>query len=401
MKQVFPLFILSIVALCAALTGCDERFETPERNHTLLWPAYCPETKGWGFINAKGEFEIQPVYSGIVHGFSCGYALVEMTKNNFEQTKSMFFIDKKGNIKQGLYDYADDFYYNISTIGLNGKYGFMNTSFKFTCEPTFDALGRIGKNGLAPAQKEDIGTKFTYVDKYGHTKINALYDKAYDFDGDVAIVAIGFLHGTIDKKGNFILPPRYDYLTSCGNGITLGMRWLEAAWKIYAPDGKQLMHLTITDAGTCFDNDLLPIQVDDKWMYISTIDGSPKLGYIQSGDSVSDGIFDMASCFYDGHAVVRRDGYSEVIDTQGNTVMTLLEEDSFSTLFLNGLALVYTYPQNSTDCPSYRYVDINNNVVYSWTENCGRNNVIAHKPSADKSDLLEMTLHFDSRKLHY
>ena len=58
--------------------------------------------------------------------------------------------------------------------------------------------------------------KFGYKDNKGQVAISYKYESANEFSGDFAIVAIEIdgkrKYGTIDKHGNWVIDPKYDYL---------------------------------------------------------------------------------------------------------------------------------------------------------------------------------------------
>ncbi|MGN0235886.1 MAG: WG repeat-containing protein [Paludibacteraceae bacterium] len=352
--------------------GCKEH-QTPETDNTELWPAYDTVAERWGFINAKGDFVIPAIYRDVCN-FSCGYARVW-----FGYDASPMFIDKKGRLQQGTYDTAGDFYYKYARIRLNDNYGLMTTSFDFSCQPIYYYLGKMSEDGLAAACLTPK-YKFGYVNAKGDQKIAGVYDYASDFEDGLAIVLLGDKLGAINTDGTFVIQPFYNELIHGGNGLV----FFEQNMKVGAMDksGEVVIQPLYEDLGYCFDNKLVPARMNDKYGYISK-SGAIKIAFL----------YDDASSFSEGYAEVFIDGQCQVIDTKGKVHIVLGENESLCTLFHNGMALVYG---NNT----YKYITTDNRVVYSWKNASFYPNPLGKKSSQPSmEDILEQTIHFDSRKL--
>ena len=126
----------------------------------------------WGFINRTGEFVIEPEYRK-VSSFSEGLAAVET---------------------------------------LDYKCGYIDTNGNWVVNASYDEAYPFS-DGLAPVQSE---RNWGYVNKNGELAIKMIYSKAGYFSGGVAPVALYIKEinkekwGIIDKKGNWVLEPKYD-----------------------------------------------------------------------------------------------------------------------------------------------------------------------------------------------
>ena len=80
-------------------------------------------------------------------------------------------------------------------------------------EESNDSLNELA---LAPAS---IGDKEGYIDKKGDWVIEPKYDAAYCFQDGIAVVGVNNKYGLIDKKGNWIVEPKFKELEFFSKGL--------------------------------------------------------------------------------------------------------------------------------------------------------------------------------------
>ena len=373
MKKSF--FYAAMLAVAVAFVGCKDT-QTPETDTTKLWPAMSGEL--WGYIDAKGKLAISPMYEE-VSNFSCGYARVWMTN-----TTTPIFIDTKGKMQQASFDRAGDFYYKYSRIRMNDLYGLMNTSFDFTCQPMYFGLGIMSENGLVAAQLSSKD-KWGYVNAKGENKIPAMFDEAGTFEGGVAVVVVGNKYGAINTKGDYVIQPIYDGLSAIGGGLIAFVQNDRVG--LMNASGKTVVQPIYDGLGYLEDNDLIPARRNDKYGFINK-NGDEKLAFM----------YDDCSSFHEGYAVVYQNDVERLIDTKGNIVVTIPEDDYIYRTMHNGLMLVRSYQDNGDVV--YKYVDKDYKMVYQWTIESGWP-APAKKVSRHErlENLVENTIHFDSRNL--
>ena len=375
MKKSF--FYAAMLAVAVAFVGCKDT-QTPETDTTKLWPAMSGEL--WGYIDAKGKLAISPIYED-VSNFSCGYARVWLSGSD-----APYFIDTKGKMQQASFDLAGSFYYNYALVEMNDLYGLMTTSFDFSCQPMFYAMGRMSENGLVRA-KLTSKDKWGYVNAKGENKIPAMYDYAGTFEGGVAVVGIGSKYGAINTKGDYVIQPMYDDLEAIGHGMIAFVQNDKIG--LMNAGGKVVVQPIYDGLGYLVDNDLIPAYRNDKCGFIN-----------KSGDEKIAFVYDECSSFYEGYAVVYQNDVERVIDTKGNIVMTIPEGDEIVGAMHNGLALVRSYQDNGDVV--YKYVDKDYKMVYQWTIEANPGwSAPAKKVSRQErlKNLVEETIHFDSRNL--
>lgn len=370
------LIYATMVFAAMAFSGCKEQ-QTPDTSNTDLWPAYNSANEKWGFINKKGEFAIYSLFDHVGR-FSCGYARVWIPG-----TDAPIFIDQYNRIHQGTYDSAEDFYYKFACVELNGNYGLMNTSFDMSCQPVYYEVRHMSIDGLAAA-KLSSKHPYGYINKKGEWKINANFDEASDFDHGVAVVRIGDDYGAINKDGAYVVPLSRNRLYLGGQGLV----FFEENGKFGAKDkeGNVVVQALYDSLCLCADNDLIPAFTDGKCGYISTT-GATQIAFT----------YDNGSPFCDGYAAVYSNGITQVIDKKGKTIITLPENERLYANFQNGLALVQARANDGSIL--YKYIDTDNQVVYSWTMPNPHNSPLPTNKKNIFYKLLEHTLHFDSREL--
>lgn len=375
MKKSF--FYAAMLAVAVAFVGCKDT-QTPITDTTKLWPAMSGDN--WGYIDAKGNMVISPMYEW-VRGFSCGYALVMM-----EGSDKPIFINTKGNMQQASFDQAESFYYNYALVEMNDLCGLMTTSFDFSCQPMFHDMGVMSENGLVAAQLTEKD-KWGYVNAKGENKIAAIYDEAYNFEGGVAVVRIGDKYGAIDTKGKYVIQPTHDGegLWSIGHGLIAFYQ--NDRIGLMDANGKVVVQPIYYGFEYLLDNDL-----------ILAYGHNEKCGYInKSGDEKIPFLYDWGTPFLQGYAVVSQSDVERLIDTKGKIVMTLPKGEEFCTLMYNGLICVVAESNNKL---IYKYVDKDYKVVYQWTATYSDGGPMKKVSRQERiKNLLEQTIHFDSRNL--
>lgn len=173
----------------------------------------------WGFIDKAGKWVIDPVYDA-VDCFSEGLAMVYSGDSDLYG-----YINRQGKL-------ALPFQFKISgpfqeglacagTIDSPGEYGYINKKGQFVIPPRFrleedDQVewvlrwGRSFSNGLAlTALSDDF---YGYVDRKGQTVISGLIGAPFMGPVTPAARAVGEKMGLINKSGEFIVVPEYDWV---------------------------------------------------------------------------------------------------------------------------------------------------------------------------------------------
>ena len=200
----------------------------------------------WGLIDRNGEFLIHPRFDG-AREFNEGLANVKIANK-------WGVVDKEGNIIiRPEFDYIDSFKNGVAYIKNQGKYGFVfldgnriipaefddvrgfseglaavmtdgrwgyiDTAGKMAIDPEYISAGKF-RNGKAFVEREEEGG---FIDKNGNV-VGKFQEKEYDDkwsyeDEPWYDRGIRTLHGFIDKKGKYIIKPKFRSASTFNNGL--------------------------------------------------------------------------------------------------------------------------------------------------------------------------------------
>ena len=362
------LFFALALMSAAIFTACNGDTLTPQGDTTQLWPAGKNGSEKVGYINKSGDFQIDPKFDACAT-FSCGYALAQ-------KDGDFMFIDKSGkkvkavdfeNILKGNYH----FYYNLYTFCDGEYYGMWDNKFNVAISADYKYLGAATKDGLI-ACSEDY-EEYKYINTKGKTVLtNDEWRSAGSFVDGMAVVVeksgksddYTYRYGVIDKKGNYIIEPQKNGLSSVGEGL-LGM--------IKSSNGKVvLIDKEMNEIGSSYDFPSMDYSPVFSCGLIRVYKSEKGYGFInKKGEEIIPCKYYSAFDFTDNVTFVKKNSDSnwEAIDKTGETMFKLKDGDSPDG-FHNGLAHIYHYEFDKETYKatySYRYVDKQGDVVYKWT----------------------------------
>ncbi len=369
-----------LLLVAAMFVGCTSD-NSPMSSTTKLWPAAQVsrnadgiEKESWGYIDAKGQFQIQPSYEQAFN-FSCGYALVRVSGGR------AFFIDEKNQMPSmpeseriGTYFYYDHVRYQTSSY----LWGILNKNFETVIQPAYNDLGDVTDAGLVYFRRSQ-GDKYGYLNLNGEVVIPANFDAAYDFEAGYAVVEMGSSQGIIDKKGNYAVSLQNRYFLQNLGAERFGI-WDKENNKLGMMDAKgniivQPMYEYSSGYGFT-DADLIAVAQDkDHWGYMD-----------KNGKVVIPMQFVDATPFLNGFAFIARsdDAAYECIDEKGKTIFTLAKDEVPMNAFRQGLCLIEKY---EADGISDKYIDEKGNTVYSWKYTNGNFPAPAKNAASKKIDI--------------
>lgn len=176
-----------------------------------------------GLIGPDGKFLIEPVYD------FCG---------NISEGWAHIVIEEGGKSRHGFANingdvlYNDDFNNNtgifsegLASFEKNGKYGYVDTKGRIVIEPQYDYAYDFSE-GLAMVAGEDL--KCGYINKQGEIVIPFSFDSdpidGYNYQGfsnGMAGVYIKGKYGFINKNGDYVIEPRFEYIRGFSDGVAL------------------------------------------------------------------------------------------------------------------------------------------------------------------------------------
>jgi len=250
------------------------------------------------------------------------------------------FIDKMGNeVIPCIYDFMEEvdlnFHDGLAFVRQGDKHFFINKEGKEAFPYNYDT-GLNFSDGLALVWKD---RKCGYIDTKGNEVI-ALTDKYYGTSFHDGLAAVGNndgKYGFIDKKGELVIPMRFDveedgvtsefhegYAVACKNG----------KYGYIDKSGKEVIPCKYDEAND-FNDGMALVAVKDK-------DNGYLFGYIDTeGKEIIPCRYCPAGDFCDGIAIVAKDMKFTIIDKKGNEVAALSQQYENATFsFSEGMARV-------------------------------------------------------------
>lgn len=195
----------------------------------------------WGVIDKNGKVIIHPQYD-FVRDFHEGLAVVGYIKNRRDGTCNYGVIDKTGKVVVPIQDnYIFDFSEGIAIMRLpeeefaHLKFGFIDKTGKQVVPLIYDRIvpfcegmavvGVLNDNGQY-ISVDGISLEHTgsvgVIDKTGKLVVPLnKYSDISTFSEGLSAVEIGDKYGYIDKTGNEVIPPRYDFASSFNEGLAI------------------------------------------------------------------------------------------------------------------------------------------------------------------------------------
>lgn len=265
----------------------------------------------YGFCDVTGKI-IVPLSYNECRDFFDGLAAVK--KGN-----SFGYINEKGKlVVPAIYEYAYDFHNGFGQVTKNGKYGFVDTSGKLVVPMKYSNVSNFSE-GLAWVYfKGAIG----YVNTKGKEVIpfNYNYKTGGNFSSGLAWVEKDNECFYIDKNGKVVIPGPF----TCASDFIGNLAWVSKE-----PDKSK--GYIINKAGeTVIDSDagINMMQFDNQptdyiGIYTKTKDDSDLYGIMDSsnGKIVVPLIYEEIGLFYDGLALVVKNGKSGYVNKEGKLVI--------------------------------------------------------------------------------
>lgn len=273
--------------------------ETLNNNKKIELLAPQRKNKKYGFINKNGEMVIQPIYDYVL-AFSEGLAKVEINGK-------CGFINRNGEmVIQPIFNDVKSFSEGLALVKINGKYGFINQQGEIVINATYDHLDSFSE-GLAYSIKDKVG----FIDKKENIifTTNGYYvDEQKVSDGLIQVSSReSSKKGFINKKGQWVLPPIYDYAFGFSEGLAYVVQDKRIGY--INKKGKWILLLKKHDPGY-FVEGLISITINKKFGYMN-----------KKGKIVIKPIYDFAERFSEGLARVKFNGKYGFINQQGEWVI--------------------------------------------------------------------------------
>lgn len=277
-----------------------------------------------GFIDSTGKYVIEPIYT-FAFSFSEGLAVVGK-----DMDSAWFYIDNKGKTviePNPRFNWIGPFQNGLAQFSMNiggntfdtydARNGFIDKTGKIVIEPKFTNAENFSKGiALIADAKPNKNTqayfnKKAFIDTKGNV-VTPFFDNAEGFSEGLAAVEINYRWGFIDKTGNLVIAPQFDFIS---REFSQGIAFVHCDNdKIGAIDktGKMITECVFDEAWG-FTKGLSAVQYQGKFGFIN-----------KTGNFEIKPQFDRAEPFYNGLAEVEIKkgdwGWHGFINHKGNFV---------------------------------------------------------------------------------
>lgn len=239
-----------------------------------------------------------------VRDFYDGVAVVEIDyKNGLINNKGQEVVpciyEDMRNSSCGMIKFRDD-----------SGWGFMNTDGKIIVPSDKYSIINDFSDNLANVRKD---SGWGYIDTKGNEILPCSFDRTYPFTEGLGLVYKDGAYGYINTKGEFVVAPSY----KGGNPFSCGVAITEKNDKQYVIDTKGEVVFSIDNntsgfIADCFTDNLVPVMKAEPL---------PCVGYMNTiGEEVIPFIYQYATDFYNGIALVMKDYKIYKINTKGEIV---------------------------------------------------------------------------------
>ncbi len=350
MKKLF-LYVAALTSCAAAFMSCEPN--TQKTDTTKVWPAANSEGKV-GYINAKGEFVVSPLYDEAA-SFSSGLGLV--TKVGTDGKSTMSFVNSKGDTKitipsnAEVNPFCEDM--SLGQMAEGSNWGFRDPSGKLAIAAIYEDVYDFSNGAAIFVNSDD---KYGAIDKSGKIIVQAQWDRLADFSCELARYRTGkagdYKYGFIDKTGKIAIDasfPTWDMVWSFSENLA---PFASGTKEGFIDKKGNVAIQPLYDWVGFFSEGLAPVELNDKWGYIDT-KGTMK---IQT-------MYDDCTDFWEGLAFVLSGSTWSVIDKKGNVKISLGDYEPVTEFFHNGLTLIAK--EDISGKTEFKYINTKNETIYS------------------------------------
>ncbi len=176
----------------------------------------------WGYANKNGAIKIACQYDGALD-FKYGVAFVKVIqKQNGSNYVYWKLIDKRGAdvgeyqfVQTGdnipVEQFSDD--QKLAKVMISGRYGYVNYKGKMVIDAIYEDAGQF----IGNMARVSTGTSYYFINKKGKM-ISSAFDNARDMVDGYAAVNIAGRWGFMNEKGNVTIEPIFDEVSDfyCG-----------------------------------------------------------------------------------------------------------------------------------------------------------------------------------------
>jgi hypothetical protein len=207
--------------------------ESNEWREALLCSVAVPtptkEIEKYGFINRAGDIVVEPVWDKISDEWHDGLLEIRNLSAEEDGIDEQIFLKPGGEIAFTNNNVnLRPFFYDGMVVATNkeGLMGYVDTHGQLVINCQFYYAGIFSEGLAAVTSADEDKSLYGYINKLGQKVISEQFVDAHEFSSNgLAVVRIpDGKYGLIDKIGQFVLPPEYDWLfamTDCDDDDVL------------------------------------------------------------------------------------------------------------------------------------------------------------------------------------
>ncbi|MCC6410811.1 MAG: WG repeat-containing protein, partial [Saprospiraceae bacterium] len=302
-----------------------EKFKSAQPFRNGMAAAKMDDAKGWGFVDKKGQWVIQPQFPLVAEDYKSNLIKVGQASSkqgDFEVEWGL--IDRQGKVVlDRMYQIIELPSENgVMLVKRNELYGYVNSLGQTITECIYKNASSHSKEGLARVEKDG---KWGFVNSKGAIVIPITFDAAEHFSENMAAVQKDGKWGFINTQGQLVVPHKFIQANPFKNGRSAVLLDTEVAvidktGNTMARSGVYSNTFFTTQTHLFVQMEESIVLFDDKGQRVK------RLNYNDIGD------------FSDGLALVLTNGMYGYMNTNGETVIPL--KYAAATVFSEGLAAV-------------------------------------------------------------
>ena len=209
--------VLTLLILSMILTSCVNE-NKGSKSQISLYPAYKKDQnkKLWGYIDANGDFKIEPKFQFAENFDENGLAKV------YNEGKMGLINENCEIVVPPIYDAISNLNEDVMSAVQDNKYFILDKSGNILFSSSdYLFLGISSEGYISAAKKVDDDVKMGYIDKNGKELIKPQFNIAYDFKNGRALVKnADDKYALIDNTGKIIKELNYENVSPADDNET-------------------------------------------------------------------------------------------------------------------------------------------------------------------------------------
>ncbi|MGL4562177.1 MAG: WG repeat-containing protein [Brevinema sp.] len=264
-----------------------------------------PDKGKWGYINQEGRIVLPARYESAGF-FYDGLAKISIINERNEYLYG--FINTAGKeIISPKFVAVSEFSGGVARVQIRGKYALLLPNGSLSGPVEYDYI-YPATNGVSIFKKD---SRYGYIDNNGNIIVNALYDRVFNFQDDMALVGRKernkMYYGFINMRGEVVVPLKYEGARSYSEGF--GGLYENRKWFYVNKKGQQIFEKRFDAIGAFYEG-LARVRLNNEWGYINTL-----------GEIVIPPMYKEADDFHNGFAIVGDGSYFSYISKSNKQIV--------------------------------------------------------------------------------